>query len=215
VAFEQSPELGAVRPEPPDGKTRSYRPPPLPVKIVIAGGFGVGKTTSVASISDITPLTTEAVMTAYAAGVDELALVPDKHSTTVAMDFGTITIDERLKLYLFGTPGQDRFGFMWDDLSHGALGALVIVDCRRLGDCYPAVDYFEQLRMPFVVAVNRFDGALPVDLDTIRWALAIEESTPLLTFDARDKLSVRDALLAVLDQALERARRNREARIPS
>lgn len=215
MASEQSPEPDTARAGPPTGRLRRHRPPPLPVKIVIAGGFGVGKTTSVASISDITPLSTEAVMTAYAAGVDELGLVPDKHSTTVAMDFGTITIDERLKLYLFGTPGQDRFGFMWDDLAHGALGALVIVDCRRLDDCYPAVDYFEQLRMPFVVAVNRFDGALPVDLDTIRWALAIEEPTPLLTFDARDKLSVRDALLAVLDQALERARRNREARIPS
>ncbi len=182
------------------------RRPPLPVKIVIAGGFGVGKTTTVASISEIRPLTTEAEMTSVAAGVDDTSYVPTKKTTTVAMDFGCVTIDESLKLYLFGTPGQDRFGFMWDDLSQGALGALVIVDCRRLDDCYPAVDYFEKLRLPFVVAVNLFDGSLPVGLSTIRWALAIEEATPLVTFDAREKLSVRDALLSVLDRALERAR---------
>lgn len=214
MAFEQSPDPGLLRPAG-SGRPSHRRRPPLPVKIVIAGGFGVGKTTSVASISEITPLTTEAVMTAVAAGIDDNSRTPGKTTTTVALDFGCITIDESLKLYLFGTPGQDRFGFMWDDLAHGALGALVIVDCRRMDDCYPAVDYFEQLRLPFVVAVNRFDGNVPVDMDTIRWALAIEESTPLLTFDARDKLSVRDALLAVLDRALERARSNMEARIPS
>jgi signal recognition particle receptor subunit beta len=213
VAFELSPEGGAET-----GASRpvaAHRPPPLPVKIVIAGGFGVGKTTSVGSISEIAPLTTEAVMTSVAAGVDDTSHVPDKRTTTVAMDFGCITIDESLKLYLFGTPGQDRFGFMWDDLSHGALGAMVIVDCRRMDDCYPAVDYFERLRLPFVVAVNRFDGVVPLDLDTIRWALAIEDSTPVLTFDARDKLSVRDALLAVLDRALERARSSMQAKVPS
>jgi signal recognition particle receptor subunit beta len=219
VVFELSPESGsepgrAAGPGRPGGRAFRRRPP-LPVKIVIAGGFGVGKTTSVASISEITPLTTEAVMTSVAAGLDDISQVPDKTTTTVAMDFGCITIDESLKLYLFGTPGQDRFGFMWDDLAHGALGAIVIVDCRRMDDCYPAVDYFEQLQLPFVVAVNRFDGVVPLDLDTIRWALAIEESTPLLTFDARDKLSVRDALLAVLDRALERARGSMKAQVPS
>jgi signal recognition particle receptor subunit beta len=187
------------------------RRPPLPVKIVIAGGFGVGKTTTVASISEIRPLTTEEAMTSLAAGVDDVSLVPAKRTTTVAMDFGCITIDESLKLYLFGTPGQDRFGFMWDDLAHGALGALVIVDCRRLDDCYPAVDYFEKLQLPFVVAVNLFDGSLPLDLATIRWALAVEDATPLITFDAREKLSVRDALLSVLDRALERARAGTQA----
>jgi len=181
------------------------RRPPLPVKIVIAGGFGVGKTTTVSSISEITPLTTEAEMTSVAAGVDDSAAVPGKTTTTVAMDFGCITIEEDLKLYLFGTPGQDRFGFMWNDLANGALGALVIVDSRRLEDCYPAVDYFEELRLPFVVAVNRFDGAIAHDLDSIRWALAIDERTPLITFDARERLSVRDALLAVLERALARA----------
>jgi hypothetical protein len=182
------------------------RRPPLPVKIVIAGGFGVGKTTTVGSISEISPLTTEADMTSAAAGIDDASKVPGKRTTTVAMDFGCITIDESLKLYLFGTPGQDRFGFMWDDLAIGAIGALVIVDSRRLDDCYPAVDYFERLGLPFVVAVNRFDGAVAHDLPSIRWALAIDDAVPLITFDARDKLSVRDALLVVLDRALAKAR---------
>ena len=186
------------------GPTR--RRPPLPVKLVIAGGFGVGKTTTVGSISEISPLTTEADMTAAAAGIDDVSKVPGKRTTTVAMDFGCITIDESLKLYLFGTPGQDRFRFMWDDLAIGAIGALVIVDSRRLDDCYPAVDYFERLGLPFVVAVNRFDGAVAHDLPSIRWALAVDDAVPLITFDARDKLSVRDALLVVLDQALARAR---------
>ena len=192
---------------------RPRRRPPLPVKIVIAGGFGVGKTTTVASISEISPLTTEADMTTAALGVDDASKVPGKRTTTVAMDFGCITVDESLKLYLFGTPGQDRFGFMWDDLAVGAIGALVIVDSRRLDDCYPAVDYFERLGLPFVVAVNRFDGAIAHDLPSIRWALAVDDDVPLTTFDARDKLSVRDALLLVLDQALARARR--AARAPA
>ena len=182
------------------------RRPPLPVKIVIAGGFGVGKTTTVGSISEISPLTTEADMTAASAGIDDTSQVPGKRTTTVAMDFGCITIDESLKLYLFGTPGQDRFGFMWDDLAIGAIGALVIVDSRRLDDCYPAVDYFERLGLPFVVAVNRFDGSVAHDIPSIRWALAVDDAVPLITFDARDKLSVRDALLVVLDRALARAR---------
>jgi signal recognition particle receptor subunit beta len=178
---------------------------------VIAGGFGVGKTTAVGSISEISPLTTEADMTAASVGIDDTTKVPGKRTTTVAMDFGCITIDESLKLYLFGTPGQDRFGFMWDDLAIGAIGALVIVDSRRLDDCYPAVDYFERLGLPFVVAVNRFDGSVAHDLPSIRWALAIDDGVPLITFDARDKLSVRDALLVVLDQALARARQAAQA----
>ena len=186
------------------GPTR--RRPPLPVKLVIAGGFGVGKTTTVGSISEISPLTTEADMTSAVAGIDDASKVPGKRTTTVAMDFGCITIDESLKLYLFGTPGQYRFGFMWDDLAIGAIGALVIVDSRRLDDCYPAVDYFERLGLPFVVAVNRFDGAVAHDLPSIRWALAVDDAVPLITFDARDKLSVRDALLVVLDRALAKAR---------
>ncbi|OLB75289.1 MAG: ATP-binding protein [Actinobacteria bacterium 13_2_20CM_2_71_6] len=172
--------------------------PPIPVKIVIAGGFGVGKTTAVSVISEIPPLTTEAAITSVAAQIDRTGEVPAKTSTTVALDFGCITIDDDLKLYLFGTPGQDRFGFMWHDLSQGALGALVIVDARRIDDCYPAVDYFEKVRLPFVVAVNMFDGELTHELADLRWALAIDAAIPLVTFDARDRLSVRDALLAVL-----------------
>lgn len=179
--------------------------PPKPVKVVIAGGFGVGKTTAVSSISEIRPLTTEAAMTSAGSEVDPSGQVPSKMTTTVALDFGVITIDEGLKLYLFGTPGQDRFGFMWNDISQGALGALVIVDARRLDACYPAIDYFEQIGVPFVVAVNLFDGVLTSDLNDIRWTLAINQDVPLVTFDARDRLSVRDALLSVLRRTLLRA----------
>ena len=176
--------------------------PPLPVKIVIAGGFGVGKTTAVSQVSEIPVLTTEAPMTEVAADIDRTGYVPAKVTTTVALDFGCITIDEEIKLYLFGTPGQDRFGFMWRDLTEGALGALVIVDTRRMDDCYPAVDYFEKIGLPFVVAVNLFDGELTHDLADVRWALAVGETTPLITFDARSRRSVRDALVAVLNRAL-------------
>jgi hypothetical protein len=183
---------------------------PKPVKIVIAGGFGVGKTTAVSAISEIRPLTTEAAMTSAAAEIDETGRVPSKTTTTVALDFGCITIDEGVKLYLFGTPGQDRFGFMWTDIAKGALGALVMVDSRRLDDCFPAIDYFEQAGLPFVVGVNLFDGFLAYDLDDLRWALAVNDDVPLITFDARDKLSVRDALLSVLKRTLTRARNRRE-----
>jgi signal recognition particle receptor subunit beta len=184
---------------------RAAEQPPLPVKLVIAGGFGVGKTTTVGSISEIQPLTTEAAITEVAAGVDDLTHAPDKTTTTVAMDFGCLTIDPTLKLYLFGTPGQDRFGFMWDDLVEGALGGLVIVDTRRLDDCYAAVDYFEHKDIPFAVAVNTFDGEVVHDLDDVRWALDIGEHVPLIVFDARETGSVRDALLVVLELALSRA----------
>ncbi|MDQ3405097.1 MAG: ATP/GTP-binding protein [Actinomycetota bacterium] len=185
-----------------EGGTR----PPAPVKIVIAGGFGVGKTTAVASISEISPLRTEAAMTSVGAAIDRGEAVPTKTTTTVAMDFGCITIDDEVKLYLFGTPGQDRFGFMWGDLVRGALGALVIVDTRRMDDCYPAVDYFEKAGLPFVVGVNMFGGSLSHDQNDIRWALAIADDVPLVTFDARQTLSVRDALLAVLRNTYAKAR---------
>jgi signal recognition particle receptor subunit beta len=172
---------------------------------VIAGGFGVGKTTAVGAISEITPLRTDTAMTSLAATVDSRAQVPDKTTTTVALDFGCITLDETLRLYLFGTPGQDRFGFMWDDIAVGALGALVIVDTRRMNDCYPAVDYFEHIGLPYVVGVNLFHGVAAPDLHQVRWALTIAGDIPVITFDARDRYSVRDALLVVLRHTRSRA----------
>jgi signal recognition particle receptor subunit beta len=179
--------------------------PPLPVKMVVAGGFGVGKTTAVAAVSEIEPLTTEAAITEVAAGIDDVSMTPNKTTTTVAMDFGCLTLDPTLKLYLFGTPGQDRFGFMWDDVTEGALGALVVVDSRRLDDCFPAVDYFERKGMPFAVAVNTFDGVATHPLDAVREALDVAEEVPVVSFDARDSGSVRDSLVIVLEHALARA----------
>jgi signal recognition particle receptor subunit beta len=177
----------------------------LPVKIVIAGGFGVGKTTTVSNISEIPLLTTEAAMTDLATGVDHVRYTPGKTTTTIALDFGCITIDEEIKLYLFGTPGQDRFGFMWRDLTVGALGALVVVDTRRMDDCYPAVDYFERSELPFVIAVNMFDGELRHELHDVRWALAVPDDVPIIAFDARVRRSIRDALLAVVRRAAAQA----------
>ncbi|MDG4860985.1 ATP/GTP-binding protein [Streptomyces sp. T-3] len=173
--------------------------------MVIAGGFGVGKTTTVGAISEIEPLTTEASITSVAAGVDDLSHTPQKMTTTVAMDFGCVTLDPTLKLYLFGTPGQERFGFMWDDLVEGALGGLVIVDTRRFDDCYAAVDYFEHRQIPFAVAVNAFDGRIEHNLDEVRWALDVGDHVPVTVFDARERGSVRDALLVVLEHALATA----------
>src|SRR3954468_3256461 len=184
------------------------RRPPVPVKIIVAGGFGVGKTTTVRSISEIAPLTTEAEMTSVAIGVDEPRAQSHKTTTTVAMDFGCVTIDETLKLYLFGTPGQDRFGFMWDSLVNGALGALVVADSTRLDDCYQSVDYFERSGLPFAVAVNTFDGHLTHDLTEVRWALAVNERVPVIAFDARQRSSVTDALLVVLEQALNKVQQS-------
>jgi hypothetical protein len=177
----------------------------LPVKIVIAGGFGAGKTTFVGSLSDIKPLTTEAAMTTVAQGVDDVDAVSTKTTTTVAMDFGRVAIDDSIMLYLFGTPGQDRFGFMWNDLCHGALGAVVLVDSRRIEDSFPALDYFELREMPFVVAVNRFDGEVLHSPDEVRDALSIAEHVPVITTDARRRAAVKDSVLSLLEVVLKRA----------
>ncbi len=176
----------------------------IPLKVLIAGGFGVGKTTLVRSLSEIPPLLTEQAMTAASIGVDEAGAVPDKHTTTVAMDFGRLTVDESLILYLFGTPGQSRFWFMWDELARGSVGAVVLVDLRRIDDCFPAIDYFENRRLPFVVGVNRFPESDDYDAETVRDALALPSDCPLVWMDARDAESSREALVTLVELALAR-----------
>ncbi len=178
----------------------------IPVKVVIAGGFGVGKSTFVHSISEIEPLESEALITEASDEIDDIALTATKSTTTVAMDFGRITLSEELVLYLFGTPGQPRYRFMWDELVRGAIGAVVLADARRLADCFAAVDYFEQRRVPFVVAVNPFDGDRTHELDEIRTALQVPPEVPMLYADARERSDVRAALAAVVRDALARSR---------
>jgi uncharacterized protein len=174
------------------------------VKVVVAGGFGTGKTTLVGAVSEIAPLTTEEVMTEASVGVDDLAGLEDKTRTTVALDFGRITINAEVVLYMFGTPGQDRFWFMWDELAQGAVGAIVLVDTRRLDSSFAAVDYFERRGIPFVTVVNKFFGECAYADEEIRSALHLDPAVPLLWCDARDRQSAKDVLVRLVRHALSR-----------
>ena len=183
-------------------------PPPgaASTKIVVAGGFGVGKTTLVGAVSEIVPLRTEALVTNESSGVDDLAATPMKSTTTVAMDFGRITLGDDLVLYLFGTPGQRRFWFMWDDLVRGAIGAVVIVDTERLDEAFAAIDYFEAKGLPFIVAVNEFDGVPRYPAEEIAAALALPADVPIISLDARDREQAKGALVKITEYALMRLR---------
>ena len=183
--------------------------PPIPVKILISGGFGVGKTTTVGALSEITPLSTEAPMTSASVGIDNAGTGSLKTTTTVAMDFGRVTIDDSIILYMFGTPGQDRFGFMWNDLADGALGGVVLVDPSRLDDCYVALDYFEKIKLPYVVAVNQFAGRQQMTLDEVRHAVNVDPDVPVVAIDARSREQVKTVVLTLLHRILARAKARR------
>ena len=174
------------------------------VKIVVGGGFGAGKTTFVGSVSEIMPLTTEAVMTEASVGVDNVDAIPSKRTTTVAMDFGRVSLERDLVLYLFGTPGQERFWFMWDDLVRGAIGAVVLTDTRRLADSFAPIDFFEDRGLPYIVGLNCFDGQQTHGVDEIRDALAVADTVPIVTCDARDRMSVKNTLITMVEYSMER-----------
>ncbi|WP_017593499.1 GTP-binding protein [Nocardiopsis potens] len=177
---------------------------PAAIKILVAGGFGAGKTTMVGSVSEVAPLRTEEVMTEASLGVDDLSGIEAKGTTTVALDFGRITINDDLVLYMFGTPGQQRFWFMWEELALGALGAVVLADTRRLETCFPAVDFFERRGLPFVVAVNCFEGAHSYSADEVRSALSIPEGIPVVLCDARSRASSKEVLLTLVRSVADR-----------
>jgi signal recognition particle receptor subunit beta len=189
-----------------DGDAVTPSAVPSTAKILIAGGFGVGKTTLVGAISEIKPLRTEEPLTDRGIGVDDTRGVDAKTTTTVAMDFGRISFRNQLVLYLFGTPGQERFWFMWDDLTVGAIGAVVMADTRRIGDCFASIDYFEQTGLPFIIAVNCFDGAPRFEVADIRIALTLSPEVPIVMCDAREKDSVRAALVSLVRQVMTNER---------
>jgi signal recognition particle receptor subunit beta len=185
---------------------------PTAIKILVAGGFGAGKTTLVGAVSETKPLRTEEILTDQGMGVDDVSGVEKKKTTTVAMDFGRITFGEEFVLYLFGTPGQERFWFMWDEVAIGALGAVVLADTRRLADCFPAVDYFERRGTPFIVAVNCFDGAKQFELDEVKMALNLGSSIPVLLCDARAKESSKEVLITLVQHSMRLAAAKKAAK---